>query len=65
MLGGMLARYARLPETLVLGLPRGGVPVAFEVRRVCSAPRWMFSSSESWACPIGRNLRWVRSRETG
>lgn len=33
-----LAVYAHRPEVLVLGLPRGGVPVAYEVARTLDAP---------------------------
>jgi putative phosphoribosyl transferase len=33
-----LARYANREDVLVLGIPRGGVPVAFEVAQVLHAP---------------------------
>lgn len=33
-----LSRYANRPDVLVLGLPRGGVPVAYEVAQALSAP---------------------------
>lgn len=37
-LAGRLALYANRPDVLVLGIPRGGVPVAFEVARAIGAP---------------------------
>jgi len=37
-LAGRLRDYAGRPDLLVLGLPRGGVPVAFEVARSLEAP---------------------------
>lgn len=37
-LAAKLTAYARRPDVLVLGLPRGGVPVAYEVARVLNVP---------------------------
>lgn len=37
-----LAAYAQDPTVLVLGLPRGGVPVAYEVARALGAPLDVF-----------------------
>jgi putative phosphoribosyl transferase len=42
ILAGQLAHYARRPDVIVLALPRGGVPVAFEVARALSAPLDVF-----------------------
>src|ERR1700735_2725172 len=41
-LAGDLAAYAGDPSVLVLGLPRGGVPVAYEVARALRAPLDVF-----------------------
>ncbi|MCM3901563.1 MAG: hypothetical protein ND866_07635 [Pyrinomonadaceae bacterium] len=37
-----LARYADLADVLVLALPRGGVPVAYEVAKQLKAPLDVF-----------------------
>lgn len=41
-LAGRLAAYAHRPDVLVLALPRGGVPVAYEVARALGAPLDVF-----------------------
>ncbi|HET6572103.1 MAG TPA: phosphoribosyltransferase family protein [Fimbriiglobus sp.] len=41
-LAGMLARYAGRPDVVVLALPRGGVPVGYEVARALGAPLDVF-----------------------
>jgi predicted phosphoribosyltransferase len=52
-LAGDLAAYANDPTVLVLGLPRGGVPVAYEVARALRAVtanwRWGPSRAEASA----------------
>jgi predicted phosphoribosyltransferase len=42
LLAEKLARYASRPDVLVLALPRGGVPVAYEVARALGAPLDVF-----------------------
>src|SRR5499433_2757286 len=41
-LATQLSHYANRDDVLVLGLPRGGVPVAFEVARALHAPLDIF-----------------------
>src|SRR5260221_4253296 len=38
LLAAKLAAYANRPDVVVLALPRGGVPVAYEVARALGAP---------------------------
>lgn len=38
ILGAKLVAYSRREDVIVLGLPRGGVPVAYEVARVLNVP---------------------------
>ena len=42
LLGTQLGAYANRPDVLVLGLPRGGVPVAYEVAQALNAPLDVF-----------------------
>jgi predicted phosphoribosyltransferase len=41
-LAAQVAAYANRPDVLVLALPRGGVPVAYEVARALNAPMDVF-----------------------
>lgn len=41
-LAARLSRYRDRPEVVVLGLPRGGIPVAYEVARALHAPLDVF-----------------------
>lgn len=42
LLGAKLTAYANRPDVLVLALPRGGVPVAYEVARALNVPLDVF-----------------------
>jgi len=42
LLASQLVRYASRPNLLILALPRGGVPVAFEIARTLDAPLDIF-----------------------
>src|SRR5438309_2688345 len=41
-LATLLSAFARRPDVLVLGLPRGGIPVAYEAARALDAPLDVF-----------------------
>ena len=43
-----LKAYANNPDALVLGLPRGGVPIAYEVAKVLNLPLDVFIVSQTW-----------------
>src|SRR5438045_6481132 len=43
VLGEHLAAFAGQPDVVVLGLPRGGIPVAWEVARRLGAPMDVFT----------------------
>jgi predicted phosphoribosyltransferase len=42
-LAARLAKYAHRPDVVILALPRGGVPVAYEVARALEAPLDVFT----------------------
>jgi putative phosphoribosyl transferase len=42
LLAEKLEHYAGVPGTIVLGLPRGGIPVAFQIARAIGAPLDVF-----------------------
>ena len=44
ILAGRLGSYFRQKDVIVLGIPRGGVPVAFEIAKALQAPLDVFVS---------------------
>ena len=62
-----LAAYANRPDVLVLALPRGGVPVAYEVARRLGAPLDVFLVRKLGVpgyeeAGDGRRRNWRRAR---
>jgi predicted phosphoribosyltransferase len=50
VLAQKLAAYAHRPDVVVLALPRGGVPVAYEVARALGAPLDVFLVRKLGSC---------------
>jgi len=61
LLAERLRKYADRDDVVVLALPRGGVPVGYEVAKALGAPLGVFLVRR-WVCRDTRSLRWVRSR---
>ena len=57
-LAAQLDHYADRDDVLVLALPRGGVPVAFEVAKALRAPLDIFLVRKS-VSQVMRNWPWV------
>jgi len=55
-----LLHYADRDDAIVLALPRGGVPVAYEVA-LAYTHRWMCSLFGSLACRVRKNWPSARS----
>lgn len=55
LLAAQLADYANRPDVLVLGLPRGGVPVAYEVAKALNAP-WDICLVRKLGVPTNKEL---------
>lgn len=49
LLAARLVEYANRPDVVVLAIPRGGVPVAFEVARALRAPLDVLVIQKVWA----------------
>jgi len=60
-LAAALKQYENVPQLIVLGLPRGGVPVAYQIAAELHVPL-MYLSCESWESPAMKNSRLGRSR---
>jgi predicted phosphoribosyltransferase len=59
LLAEKLTTYANSPDVLVLALPRGGLPVAYEVARALGAPLDVFLVRKL-GVPATRSWRWAR-----
>ena len=59
LLAEKLEKYADLDDVIVLGLPRGGVPVANEVAKRLRAPLDVFAQA---GCPRVRGIGCRRNR---
>ena len=60
-----LGQHLHEPNLLILGLPRGGVAVAYEVAKALHAPLDIFGWCANSACPVTRNTRWAPSPAAG
>ena len=60
VLAALLADYAGRDDVIVLALPRGGVPVAYEVAQALGAPLDVFLVRKLGA-PGTRSWPWARS----
>src|SRR5258706_14901244 len=61
VLAAALKRYKDRDDVVVLALPRGGVPVGYEVAKRLGAPLDVFVVRSS-ACRAIASWRWARSR---
>ena len=64
MLGELVAVLPDLEDGVVLGLVRGGVPVAYEVARACGLPMDILVVRKL-GCRGGKSWRWARSLAAG
>lgn len=63
-LAQQLMQYAGRDDVIVLGVPRGGVPVAFEVAQALQAPLDILLVRKL-GTPARRNWPWGRSPAAG
>ena len=59
LLAAELSEYANRKDVIVLGLPRGGVPVAYQVARKLNAPLLVEKVAEGKKYDNGKQIRVV------